>query len=147
MFLVAHRRLKGLVFLLVLILLTSACGGEVSPLALNVISTPSSLDEVITITLDNPDNCSLFIPVDWAGIEIFRIGTHGNWIEYMNHRKSVPMFSTSAGELIYSIPAGTFAPGMYKLVVRGRAGQEGASFTVEVNLDLSQFASSDIKDY
>ena len=147
MVLVARRRLEGLVFLLVIILFISGCGGAVPPLALIVSSTPSSLDEVITITLDNPDNCSIFVPVDWAGIEIFRIETNGNWVEYKHNRKSVPMFSTSAGELIYSIPAGTFAPGTYKLVIRGRVGLEGASFTVEANLDLSQFAASNIKDF
>jgi len=140
------RRLKGLAAMLMLIILVSGCGRTVQPLALNVSSKPASMAEEITITLENPDNRSLFVPVNWAGIEIYRAETNGDWVEYMSDTDIAPMFSTTAGKLVYSIPAGTFAPGIYKLVIRGRVGKEGTSFTLETNLDLTHFSPANIED-
>lgn len=140
------RRLKGLATLFLLILLVSGCSGTVQPLALKASSKPASMAEEITITLENPDNRSLFVPVDWEGIEIYRAETNSNWVEYLSNTDIASMFSTTAGKLIYSIPAGTFSPGIYKLVIRGRVGQEGANFTLETNLDLSHLSPTHIED-
>ncbi len=103
------------------------------------------MDDEITLTLANPDKRRLFLPADWAGIEMFRQDTGGNWVEYKNPNAFIPMLNTSKRQLVYSIPAGTFAPGTYKLVIRGRIGQNGALFSLETNLDLSRFSPSDTK--
>ncbi|MDD3073769.1 MAG: hypothetical protein PHS56_05005 [Eubacteriales bacterium] len=143
---IAMRKTRRLVILLLAFSALAGCAGKaVPPLSLAVTSQPLSLEEEITLTLANPGKSSLFVPVDWAGIEMFRQDANGNWVEYKNPKKIVPMLNTAESQLVYSIPAGTLVPGTYKMVIRGRVGQKGAPFNLETNLDLSSFSSSDIQ--
>lgn len=140
------RKTTKLVILLLAFAALAGCVGNAAPsLSLTVTSPPSSPEEEIILTLANPDKSSLFIPADWAGIEMFRQDSDGNWLEYKNPKEIVPMLNTTQRQLVYSIPGGTLAPGTYKLVIRGRIGRNGAPFNVETNLDLSRFSSSDIQ--
>lgn len=124
-------------FLLLSVFFLSACFETTPSLSLAVTAPPETLEQGITLTLANPDRCRLFVPADWAGVEMFLRDAQGNWIEYLNRHKVVPMLTTQAAELDYSIPAGTLPPGTYKLVLRGRAGDKGHPFTLETLLDLS----------
>lgn len=140
------RKKRSLVILLLAFSTLAGCVGKAVPsLSLAVDSQPSSPEEEITLTLANPDKSSLFVPADWAGIEMFRLDADGNWLEYKNPREIVPMLNTTQKQLVYSIPAGTLVPGTYKLVIRGRIGKSGTPFNLETNLDLSRFSNSDIQ--
>jgi hypothetical protein len=142
---IINRKATTLILLLAFLTLAGCVGKAVPSLSLAVTEQPLSMDDEITLTLANPDKRRLFLPADWAGIEMFRQDTGGNWVEYKNPNAFIPMLNTSKRQLVYSIPAGTFAPGTYKLVIRGRIGQNGALFSLETNLDLSRFSPSDTK--
>lgn len=140
----AINKIRRLVVLLLAFSALAGCVGKAAPsLSLTVTAQPSSLEEDISLTLANPDKSSLFVPADWAGIEMFRRDADGNWLEYKHPKTIVPMLSTTKRQLVYSIPAGTLVPGIYKLVIRGRIGQKGAPFNLETNLDLSRFSFSE----
>ncbi len=142
----AINKIRRLVILLLAFSALAGCVGKAaSSLSLTVTSRPSSPEDEITLTLTNPDKSSLFVPADWAGIEMFRQDADGDWLEYKNPKTIVPMLNTAERQLVYSIPAGTLVPGTYKLVIRGRIGRNGAPFNLETNLDLSRFSPSDTK--
>lgn len=142
---IINRKATSLILLLAFFTLAGCVGKAVSSLSLAVTGQPLSLDDEITLTLANPDKSRLFIPADWAGIEMFRKDAGGDWVEYKNPNAFIPMLNTTKRKLVYSIPAGTLAPGTYKLVIRGRIGQNGALFSLETSLDLSRFSPSDTK--
>jgi len=133
---VADNKTRGLAILLLLAFSLSGCIGKTkATLSLNVASLPSSLDEEIKLVLNNPEQEELFIPVDWEGIDIFRMDGDGKWFEY--RKADSPMFTTSKEQTVYYIPADTLVPGTYKLVLQGRRGKEGAVLNLEADLIIN----------
>lgn len=140
---VAGKRTRVLAILCLLLFLSPGCNTKAKPsLTLKVSSLPLSPDEEVQLILENPGKRSLFVPVDWLGIEMFRQESDGKWLEYKKHNETSRMFSTAMDRLVYSIPPGTLVPGKYKLVIRGRLGKDGSLISLGTDLDLKSFSNT-----
>lgn len=138
------KRVRVAIVLLAVVVTLGACVKDKPiPLSLLISSRPESLDEEIRLQLVNPQGANIFIPLDETGIEMYRKDGRDNWLEYKKHNNPVPMIGTGKTQVIYTIPAGTLAPGTYKFIVRGRFGQNGAPFNLETSLNLNLFSTTE----
>jgi len=131
----ADKRTRGLAMLILIAFISGCFGNAKATLSLNVASPPLSPDDEIKLVLNNPGKEELFIPVDWEGIDIFRMDGDGKWFEY--RKAGSPMFSTTREQTLYYIPASTLVPGTYKLVLQGRRGKDGTVLSLEADLIVS----------
>lgn len=119
--------------------IVSGCSSDAAlpPLSLYVDEEINALNEEVLVTLDNPSESLLFIPTAWTGIAMYRLVDLENWVEYRYPDAFQTMQSTSAEKILWSIPAGILEPGSYKLVLQGRTGRDGSSFSLEANLQIT----------
>ena len=118
--------------------LLAGCGPQKLPLTLCAEPEIAHHDQDIIIALDNPAEITLFLPSAWTGLAVYRMLLPETWAEYHYPQGSPAMHTTSQKMIEYCIPAGTLEPGTYKLTLQGRTGEEGAPFSLEVNLTVSE---------
>ena len=97
----ADKRTRGLAMLILIAFISRMLWQCQSDLVIKCCSPPLSPDDEIKLVLNNPGKEELFIPVDWEGIDIFRMDGDGKWFEY--RKAGSPMFSTTRNRrLLYS---------------------------------------------